>query len=141
MHLLARFLLFVLAAVPAIAAEPSLLGVWEARIDGLPVATVALRDVGGRLEGSVVFCLFRRQDGKAARVERRAACPMLSVWRDVASVVFEVSHAGAPQGESAPRGPSVSCRINHAGKARFTPSWLNHFLANSPPRLVGELIQ
>jgi hypothetical protein len=66
---------------------------------------------------------------------------MLNVWRDRASIVFEVSHAEAHPGESSARDPNVRYRMDLKSETDATLRWLNYYPDNASLRLVRQQIQ
>jgi hypothetical protein len=45
-------------------ANADILGVWRAKMDGLPFVTLTVTDEGGELAGAILFYLVTRHEGK-----------------------------------------------------------------------------
>lgn len=84
------FLTIVLAAGSLWAGSP-FAGRWQGKLDGLPGATLTVKEDHGKLSGSIVFYLIRKDD-KGARVDGEANCELLAVAADGKRMTFEVKH-------------------------------------------------
>jgi hypothetical protein len=84
------FLTTLLAAGSLWAGSP-FAGRWQGKLDGLPGATLTVKEDQRKLSGSIVFYLIRK-DGKGARVDGEANCELLAVAADGKRMTFEVKH-------------------------------------------------
>jgi hypothetical protein len=79
-------------------------GRWQGKLDGLPGATLTVKEDQGKLSGTIVFYLIRK-DHKGARVDGEANCELLAVTADGKRMAFEVKHHMTH--ESAEYGPNA----------------------------------
>jgi hypothetical protein len=80
----------LLAAGSLWAASP-FAGRWQGKLDGLPGATLTVKEDQHKLSGSIVFYLIHKDD-KGARVDGEANCELLAVAADRKRMTFEVKH-------------------------------------------------
>lgn len=84
------FLTMLLAAGSLWAGSP-FAGRWQGKVDGLPGATLTVKEDQRKLSGSIVFYLIRKDD-KGARVDGEANCELLAVATEGRRMTFEVKH-------------------------------------------------
>ena len=77
------------------ASTASIVGVWQADMDGLPFVTLNITDEGGGLAGAVLFYLHRRDPGKPMTSTVGAPEPLLNPIFDGKTLTFRVSHRRA----------------------------------------------
>ena len=85
-----EFLLILLGAGLLWAASP-FVGRWQGQLDGLPGVTLTVKEDHGKLSGSIIFYLIRK-DEKGARVDGEYQCELLEISAKDKRMTFEVKH-------------------------------------------------
>jgi len=99
-----RALLTIVLAAGSLWAGSPFAGRWQGKLEGLPGATLTIKEGQGKLSGSIVFYLIRKDD-KGTRVDGEANCELLAVATDGKQMAFEVKHHVTH--ESPEYGPNV----------------------------------
>src|SRR5260370_29349390 len=99
-----RTLLTIMLAAGSLWAGSPFAGRWQGKLEGLPGATLTVKGDQGKLSGSIVFYLIRKDD-KGIRVDGEANCELLAVATEGKSMAFEVKHHVTH--ESREYGPNV----------------------------------
>jgi hypothetical protein len=86
-----RALLVIVLAAGSLWAGSPFAGRWQGKLEGLPGATLTVKEDHGKLSGSIVFYLIRK-DEKGTRVDGEANCELLQVATDGKRMTFEVRH-------------------------------------------------
>ena len=86
-----RFLFCFLGAVLAAQAEPSLAGVWQGDINGLPGVEITIHEAKGIVDGTTGFYFQVRENGRW-QVKEKYSTPMLKPKLVGKAVSFEVIH-------------------------------------------------
>lgn len=73
----------------------SVVGVWRAEMDGLPVVTLTITNETGTLSGAVLFYLHRRDEGKAVTSTPGIPEPLFNLKFEGQILTFQVSHRRA----------------------------------------------
>jgi hypothetical protein len=76
-------------------ADASIIGVWRAQIEGLPLVTLTLTDEGGTLSGAILFYLHIREPGGQVASTPGVPEPLLNPHFDGKILTFKVSHRRA----------------------------------------------
>jgi hypothetical protein len=97
-------LLTIMLAAGSLWAGSPFAGRWQGKLEGLPGATLTVKEDQGKLSGSIVFYLIRKDD-KGTRVDGEANCELLAVATEGKSMAFEVKHRVTH--ESREYGPNV----------------------------------
>jgi len=66
-------------------------GRWQGKLEGLPGVTLDVKEDHGRLSGSIIFYLIRKDD-RRARIDGQANCELLGVAAEGKRMSFEVKH-------------------------------------------------
>lgn len=106
-----EFLVIVLAAGFLWAGSP-FVGRWQGQLEGLPGVTLTVKQDHGKLSGSIIFYLIRK-DGKGARVDGEYNCELLEISAEDNRLTFEVKHHvrhGGPE-----YGPNVKFALELVG--------------------------
>jgi len=86
-----RTLLAIMLAAGSLWAGSEFAGRWEGKLDGLPGATLTVKQDKGKFSGSIIFYLVRK-DEQGARVDGEANCELLHVAVQGKHMTFEVRH-------------------------------------------------
>jgi hypothetical protein len=73
----------------------SVVGVWRAEMDGLPVVTLTITNETGTLSGAVLFYLHRRDEGKPVTSTPGIPEPLFNLKFEGQILTFQVSHRRA----------------------------------------------
>jgi hypothetical protein len=66
-------------------------GHWQGKLDGLPAASLTVKEDHGQLAGSIIFYWIRK-DAKGTRIDGDAKCELLQVATQGKRMTFEVQH-------------------------------------------------
>jgi hypothetical protein len=107
-----RALLTIVLAAGSLWAGSPFAGRWQGKLEGLPGATLNVKEDQGKLSGSIVFYLIRKDD-KGTRVDGEANCELLEVAAKGKHMTFEVKHHVTH--DSPEYGPNVKFFFELAG--------------------------
>jgi hypothetical protein len=93
-------------------------GIWRAKMEGLPAITMTVTDEGGSLTGAVLFYLHRREPGQPVTATPGVPEPLFHPQFDVKTLTFQVSHRRAHPPGSLQDGPvTFRLMLDGAGNA------------------------
>jgi hypothetical protein len=116
--------LLLVASTAAFAASPSdnssIVGVWKAQIDSLPMMTLTVEEDKGKLTGAVLFYLIKRGAGIPETSTAGNPEPLIDPTFDGKTLTFKVSHSHAHPGTK--NDPPMEFRfdLSDDGKIRLT---------------------
>jgi hypothetical protein len=120
-------LLVLISSVPCLAEAPvtstsapyaSIVGVWKANIDSLPMMTLTVEEDKGKLTGAVLFFLIRRESGSETSTATTPE-PLIDPTFDGKTLRFQVSHSHAHPGSGNDKPVAFRFDISGDGKIRF----------------------
>jgi hypothetical protein len=108
-------------------------GRWEGKLEGLPGVTLTVKENQGKVAGSIIFYLIRK-DVNGARVDGDAKCELLQATAKGKRLTFEVKHHVTH--DSQIYGPNVKFMFNLTGE---NEGILTNASEEGPPvRMVRE---
>lgn len=92
----------------------SIVGVWRAQMDGLPLITLTITNESGSLSGAVLFYLHQRSKGQPLTATAGVPEPLFNPKFDGQNLTFQVSHRRAHPPRTLSDAP-VSFRLQVTG--------------------------
>ncbi len=116
-NLLAGFALIVAVATGVAATgngrDAAVCGIWRGELDNLPAVVLNITDEAGPLQGAILFCLIRQDEGKPPTSLPGIPEPLFNPQFDGKTLTFQVSHRRAHADTASD--PPVTFRLDLTG--------------------------
>jgi len=122
------------------AATSSIAGTWQGKLGDQPAITLAVKDSGGKLSGTIVFYLLRN-NGLGLKSGPKSAGPPTEIMNakfDGRTLTFEVSHRLAHPPRTLNDTVPVKFRIDLTGKDEGQLQRLNYGTGGNTVRMRRE---